>query len=181
MFHLLFCRDTDTNMSIQQGVQLYNPPVVYPLVTQQLLDNHTYIMYHGTTRLNAQSILTNGFFQSRDGMLGPGVYLSRDPLKALRYPINHPAWDRVVIPVQVNVGRVITINYQNHPMQKTWHQYGYDTAFVPSGCGMVWSGQEEDCVWDPRRIQILQLTYPTVLPAQPIYVPPCLTVNTNNL
>uniref|UniRef100_A0A3Q2CCH9 PARP catalytic domain-containing protein n=1 Tax=Cyprinodon variegatus TaxID=28743 RepID=A0A3Q2CCH9_CYPVA len=119
------------------------------------LVNRTYIMYHGTTRANAQSIASTGFRQSADGMLGPGVYLTRSLEKARRYPINHPEWDKVVIQVQVNVGRVKAIRRKNHPLQKTWHQHGYDTAWVPPRCGMVRSGDEEDCVWDPRRIQIL--------------------------
>ncbi|KAK2832963.1 hypothetical protein Q5P01_016852 [Channa striata] len=117
-----------------------------------------YVMYHGTTKMNAQKILDNGFRQSADGMLGCGVYLSRDLQKASRYPIDHPEHDRVVIRVEVDVGQVIAINRQGHPRQKNWHNpnYGpvYDTAWVPPGCGMVRSGLEEDCVWDPKRIKI---------------------------
>uniref|UniRef100_A0A3B4FQ90 PARP catalytic domain-containing protein n=1 Tax=Pundamilia nyererei TaxID=303518 RepID=A0A3B4FQ90_9CICH len=118
-------------------------------------DNNTYVMYHGTTSANAKRILMTGFGQSKDGMLGPGVYLSRDLEKASRYPIGHPEYDRVVIKVRVNVGRVIIINYQNHPLQKTWQYSGYDTAWVPPNCGMVKSGLEENCVWDPNRISII--------------------------
>uniref|UniRef100_A0A8P4GGS5 PARP catalytic domain-containing protein n=1 Tax=Dicentrarchus labrax TaxID=13489 RepID=A0A8P4GGS5_DICLA len=110
----------------------------------------TYVMYHGTTRQNAQSIKASGFRQSADGMLGRGVYLSRDLEKASHYPIDHPESDRVVIKVQVNVGKVITIKRQGHPLQKTWHDHGYDTAWVPPKCGMVPSGLEENCVWDPQ-------------------------------
>ncbi|KAM3598658.1 uncharacterized protein V6R79_020924 [Siganus canaliculatus] len=123
-------------------------------------DGRQYVMYHGTTRQNAQRILAGGFHQSSGGMLGPGVYLSRDLNKASRYPIDHPEHDRVVIKVVVNVGRVIRIDYQGHPRQKTWHNYGYDTAWVPPMCGMVRSGLEEDCVWDPRRIQIINAIKP---------------------
>ncbi|KAF1379962.1 hypothetical protein PFLUV_G00181530 [Perca fluviatilis] len=123
-----------------------------------------YVMYHGTTKKTAQLILANGFKQSANGMLGPGVYLSRDLQKASRYPIDHPESDRIVIKVTVNVGKVIAINYQGHPRQKTWHdsRYGqvYDTAWVPPKCGMVKSGLEEDCVWDPNRIKILKTIQP---------------------
>lgn len=117
----------------------------------------TYIMYHGTTRQSAESIRENGFRQSPDGMLGRGVYLSRDQMKARRYPINHPDTDKVVIMVRVNVGKVIAINRQSHPLRKTWHNHGYDSAWVPPNCGMVKSGLEEDCVWDPKRIKILKI------------------------
>ncbi|XP_072224832.1 uncharacterized protein [Leuresthes tenuis] len=143
------------------------PPGVSRLIAPKPDDNRFYVMYHGTTRANAQSIKTSGFHQSSDGMLGPGVYLSRDLDKASRYPIDHPEHDRVVVQVKVNVGRVIAINRQRHPLQKTWHYHGYDTAWVPPNCGMVPSGLEENCVWDPSRITILQLIKPK--PVQPTF------------
>uniref|UniRef100_A0A8C5GGI7 PARP catalytic domain-containing protein n=1 Tax=Gouania willdenowi TaxID=441366 RepID=A0A8C5GGI7_GOUWI len=120
----------------------------------------TYVMYHGTTSQAAQFIVGSGFRPSSGGMLGPGVYLSRDLEKASRYPINHPEYDRVVVKVLVHVGRVICINYQGHPLQKTWQYNGYDTAWVPPNCGMVKSGLEENCVFNPSRIQILKLIRP---------------------
>ncbi|GAA6222121.1 uncharacterized protein LOC108888610 [Lates japonicus] len=141
------------------------PVGVFPLGLSAPVNGRKYVMYHGTTRSNAQSILDNGFCQSRGGMLGRGVYLSRDLQKASRYPLHHPESDRVVVKVVVNVGRVIAINYQGHPLQKTWHNHGYNTAWVPPNCGMVQSGLEEDCVWDPNRIQIINIIKPR--PVQP--------------
>uniref|UniRef100_A0A3Q3EPU3 PARP catalytic domain-containing protein n=1 Tax=Labrus bergylta TaxID=56723 RepID=A0A3Q3EPU3_9LABR len=135
-----------------------------------LLNNQLilYVMYHGTTRQAARFIQATGFCQSTDGMLGPGVYLSRDLDKASRYPIRHPESDKVVIKVVVNVGRVIAINRQGHPRQKTWHdsRYGevFDTAWVPPNCGMVKSGLEEDCVWDPSRIKIIKIIQLCTMP-----------------
>ncbi|TWW70388.1 hypothetical protein D4764_18G0011940, partial [Takifugu flavidus] len=123
-------------------------------------NGRTYIMYHGTTRQKARCIQARGFRQSPDGMLGRGVYLSRDLAKVRRYPIDHPENDKAVIKVRVNVGKVIAINYQDHPLRKTWHDHGYDTAWVPPRCGMVRSGLEEDCVWDPRCIEILKVILP---------------------
>ncbi|KAM3598331.1 uncharacterized protein V6R79_016769 [Siganus canaliculatus] len=119
-------------------------------------------MYHGTTSRNAKSIRTKGFQQSSGGMLGRGVYLSRDLDKASRYPLDHPKHDRVVIKVEVRVGRVKKIDCQGHRLQKTWHDHGYDTAWVPPNCGMVKSGLEEDCVWDPSRIKIIEIIKPPV-------------------
>uniref|UniRef100_A0A3Q3F0J0 PARP catalytic domain-containing protein n=1 Tax=Labrus bergylta TaxID=56723 RepID=A0A3Q3F0J0_9LABR len=134
------------------------PPGVVRLGLSAPVNGKKYVMYHGTTSQAARSIMAKGFQQSSGGMLGPGVYLSRDLNKASRYPIDHPEHDRVVIKVVVNVGRVIAINRQGHPRQKTWHdsRYGevFDTAWVPPNCGMVPSGLEEDCVWDPSRIKI---------------------------
>ncbi|KAI9539731.1 hypothetical protein NQZ68_005815 [Dissostichus eleginoides] len=153
--------DTDTNMQCNWAEDDFDvPPGVGRLGLSAPFDNRKYVMYHGTTRAIAQSIQATGFCQSADGMLGCGVYLSRDLLKASRYPINHPEHDRVVIKVLVNVGRVIAINHQYHPKQKTWHDYGFDTAWVPPNCGMVKSGLEEDCVWDPSRITISKIIKP---------------------
>nr|XP_033945218.1 uncharacterized protein LOC117451170 [Pseudochaenichthys georgianus] len=140
------------------------PPGVGRLGLSAPGDNRKYVMYHGTTRAIAQSILATGFRPSPDGMLGRGVYLSRDLLKASRYPIGHPEHDKVVIKVVVNVGRVIAINHQYHPQRMTWHDHGFDTAWVPPNCGMVKSGLEEDCVWDPSRITISKIINPTPLP-----------------
>uniref|UniRef100_A0A667ZWR3 PARP catalytic domain-containing protein n=1 Tax=Myripristis murdjan TaxID=586833 RepID=A0A667ZWR3_9TELE len=137
----------------------FDPPGIPRLGVSAPQCGRTYIMYHGTSRESAQLIMAHGFRQSEDGMLGRGVYLSRDIQKASRYPLELDESQRVVIKVKVNVGEVIAINKQGHPRQKTWHdrKYGpvYDTAWVPPNCGMVKSGLEEDCVWDPARIQIL--------------------------
>ncbi|XP_063049368.1 uncharacterized protein LOC134443536, partial [Engraulis encrasicolus] len=123
-------------------------------------ENGTYLMYHGTSKAAAAAIQVQGFRQSEDGMLGRGVYLSRNLQKASKYPLNLPDHEKAVLRVWVNVGKVIVINYQGHPLQKTWHDYGYDTAWVPPNCGMVPSGLEEDCVWNPNRIRVMNIIYP---------------------
>ncbi|KAI1903776.1 hypothetical protein AGOR_G00030700 [Albula goreensis] len=124
-------------------------------------DANRYIMYHGTSRAAAQQIMANGFRQSSDGILGQGVYISRDLHKASRYPLELPEHERVVLKLRVNVGRVKKIDRQGHPMQKTWHtKHGYDTAWIPPNCGMLPSDLEEDCVWDPRRITVISAIYP---------------------
>ncbi|XP_054463250.1 uncharacterized protein LOC129098288 [Anoplopoma fimbria] len=163
-------RDPDTIMQCERAEDDFAlPSGVFLLGLSAPIDNGRYVMYHGTTKQNAHSILTYGFRQSSDGMLGCGVYLSRDEKKASRYPIGFRDCDKAIIKVEVNVGKVITISYQGHPRQKTWHdpRYGpvFDTACVPANCGMVKSGLEEDCVWDPNRIEILQTT--NLSPAPP--------------
>ncbi|XP_067087345.1 grass carp reovirus (GCRV)-induced gene 2p [Osmerus mordax] len=120
-------------------------------------DGKTYTMYHGTTVQTARLIIANGFRQSPDGMLGAGVYVSRDQKKAERYPLGAHVAARVVLTLDVDVGRVKRIDKDGHPMQKSWHtQHKYDTAWVPPNCGMkaVPSGLEEDCVFDPQRIRV---------------------------
>ncbi|KAK2900689.1 hypothetical protein Q8A67_008804 [Cirrhinus molitorella] len=116
-----------------------------------------YIMYHGTTMRRALRIQREGFRPSSGGMLGPGVYLSRDMEKASRYPEDDRGRQRAIIRVEVRVGKVKRIDYKGHPLQKTWYQHGYDTAWVPPNCGMVRSGLEEDCVYDPSRIRVLEI------------------------
>ncbi|KAI5608341.1 hypothetical protein C0J50_6812 [Silurus asotus] len=118
-----------------------------------------YTMYHGTTIQSARNIIQNGFKQSSGGMLGPGVYVSRNQKKAERYPLNSTYVDRVVLKLRVDCGKIKKIDKDNHPMQKTWHSNGYDTAWVPPKCGMkaVPSGMEEDCVWDPKRIEVIDV------------------------
>ncbi|RXN03435.1 GCRV induced gene 2i protein [Labeo rohita] len=116
-----------------------------------------YIMYHGTTMRRALRIQREGFKRSSDGMLGPGVYLSRDIDKASHYPKDDRGQQLAIIRVEVRVGKVKRIDYQGHPLQKTWYQHGYDTAWVPANCGMVPSGLEEDCVYEPWRIKVLEI------------------------
>ncbi|KAK9955400.1 hypothetical protein ABG768_015282 [Culter alburnus] len=120
-----------------------------------------YRMYHGTTERAAEQIKVFGFQPSQDGMLGRGVYLSRDLNKASRYPLDKPH-ERVVIRVKVDVGKVKKIDQQGHPLQKTWHDHGYDTAWCPPNCGMLSSNLEEDCVWDPKRITIIDVIPPSL-------------------
>ena len=111
-------------------------------------EGKVYIMFHGTDLAAALAIERDGFRQSASGMLGPGVYLSRDIEKA-------KAYGSTVLRVRVCVGRVKQIDRQGHPQQKSWHEAGYDTAWVPPRCGMVGSGLEEDCVYDPSRIKVI--------------------------
>jgi hypothetical protein len=106
------------------------------------------VMYHGTSERIAQTIEREGFRPSVRGMLGPGVYVSRSPAKAAAY-------GAVVLQLHVRLGKQVAIDRQGHPLQQTWRAAGYDSAWVPPGCGMVPSGMEEDCISDPHRITVL--------------------------
>lgn len=117
-----------------------------------------YIMYHGTTMEVAEKIQQEGFRRSEGGMLGPGIYMSRNMKKAKRYPLYpHPDEKLAILKLKVRVGKVKRIDKQGHPLQYTWHDNGYSTAWVPPNCGMVISGLEEDCVWNPDRIEVLEI------------------------
>ncbi|CAE7810655.1 unnamed protein product [Symbiodinium sp. CCMP2592] len=104
-------------------------------------------MYHGTSSSNAASICKQGFKQSKDGMLGAGVYLSADRDKARGY-------GDTVLEVDVRLGKTKKITSQSDPMRTAWSSSGYDSAWVPEGSGMVASGRTETCVYDPDRIQV---------------------------
>ncbi|KAM3598185.1 uncharacterized protein V6R79_014687 [Siganus canaliculatus] len=154
-------RNTNMTQRYQWAENDFDPPRgAVRLGLSEPADGQQYVMYHGTSSRNAQSIVAAGFRPSSGGMLGRGVYLSRDLDKASRYPLNHPEHDRVVIKVVVDVGRVIKIDSQHHPRRTTWHEHGFDTAWVPPNCGMVKSGLEEDCVWDPSRIKVTDTIKP---------------------
>uniref|UniRef100_A0A672JKE8 Grass carp reovirus (GCRV)-induced gene 2p n=1 Tax=Salarias fasciatus TaxID=181472 RepID=A0A672JKE8_SALFA len=131
-------------------------------------DRGVYTMYHGTSVASARLIIAKGFEQSQKGMLGKGVYVSRDRKKAQRYPLNARNSDRVVLELRVRVGRVKRIDKDDHPLQYTWNAKGYDTAWVPPNCGMkaVPSGLEEDCVFDPKRVQVVGVVQSNALVSQ---------------
>ena len=101
-------------------------------------------MYHGTSSSNARSILQGGFTPSSGGMLGPGVYCSRDINKARNY-------GDTVIRVRVDVGRVKVIDCASD-RDSSWQSGAYDTAWVKPG---VQPSGEEDCVKNPNRIDVL--------------------------
>ncbi|KAF3695917.1 hypothetical protein EXN66_Car011593 [Channa argus] len=149
-------------MSIQfSGWEVVDDGSSFPGVelgsSQKPQNQGVYTMYHGTSVANARLIIAKGFKQSSGGMLGPGVYVSRDTKKAANYPLKSNPSDRVILEVLVRVGRVKRIDKDNHPMQWTWHKNGYDTAWVPPNCGIkaVPSGREEDCIFDPKRVKVV--------------------------
>ncbi|KAL1023815.1 hypothetical protein UPYG_G00046610 [Umbra pygmaea] len=120
-------------------------------------DSTVFVMYHGTLKTTAMKIQRNGFLPSEDGMLGAGVYLSRDIRKVIKYPLNADDSEKMVLKVKVNVGKVKVIDRKGHDMQYSWHKHGFDTAWVPPRVGMVPSNQEEDCIFDPKRIKVMTM------------------------
>uniref|UniRef100_A0A8C9RAK8 Uncharacterized LOC108924725 n=1 Tax=Scleropages formosus TaxID=113540 RepID=A0A8C9RAK8_SCLFO len=118
---------------------------------------HGYIMYHGTHKTSAHAIITSGFKPSAGGTLGPGVYCSRDINKALGYPSFCSPNERVVLKLQVKVGKVKRIDAQSIHLVTSWHQNGYDTAWLPASMGRY----EEDCVWDPKRLTVMGIAHCT--------------------
>ncbi|XP_026859380.1 gig2-like protein DreN [Electrophorus electricus] len=117
--------------------------------------SHGYTMYHGTHKNNASAIISSGFRPSAGGTLGAGVYCSRDINKAMGYPGGCGPNDRVVFKLRVRVGKVKRIDAQCMHLMTTWHQHGYNTAWLPSSM----FGYEEDCVWDPKRLIVVGIAH----------------------
>ena len=119
----------------------------------------TFTMFHGTSWRNWQEIRRHGFkLSGSDSGLGEGVYLTRSERKAEAYMSKHG----VIIKVRVKLGKMVTIDRQHHPLQKSWQRLGYDSAFAPAGAIGI---REENCVLDPTRITVLGLAQG--------YRPPC--------
>ena len=111
----------------------------------------------------AALIEQGGFKASTQGLLGPGVYVSRDVRKSRMY-------GSTILEVMVRVGRVCRAD--RHPeliprgygTDAPWHDVGgYDTAWVPPDCpASVFQGAhfhqgivEEDCVWEACRVSVM--------------------------
>jgi hypothetical protein len=108
-------------------------------------------MFHGTSLVAARSIMKEGFRASTKGLLGAGVYVTKDPCKAQKY-------GPVIIECDVHVGTVAVINRRHHNFQKCWGAHGFDCAWIPPQCGVVSTGMEEHCVGDPHRVVALAMT-----------------------
>lgn len=115
----------------------------------------TYVMYHGTSVPNWRKIESSGWRRSSTGMLGSGVYLSRDFQKTKRYALKDGGHG-VILKCHVRVGRVVRINSLWSSKRYDWHLH-YDTAWVPSNNRMVGSGRTENCVYDPSRIAVVEV------------------------
>ncbi|XP_030073567.1 uncharacterized protein LOC115479649 [Microcaecilia unicolor] len=116
-----------------------------------------YDMYHGTSEQAAMSIFQTGFRPSADGMLGRGVYVTTDIRHARHYPMNLIPAHRVILKVKVRVGKVKKIDGVNHPLRKTWHDHGYNTAWVPPNSPKWISPLTENCVWSPWRVRVMDV------------------------
>ncbi|CAJ1433494.1 unnamed protein product [Effrenium voratum] len=106
-------------------------------------------VFHGTTLDNAKKIQWEGFIPSKNGMLGSGVYVSRDLRKVWNYGRIHKRVKGVVatgviMELEVFVGKLCIVDRQGHTFQRRWREE-FDTAWVPANSGMVHSNREEVC------------------------------------
>ena len=106
--------------------------------------------WHGTGYEFAKSIKKNGFIVSIDGLLGKGVYVSRDITKAMEFAKNKPK--PTLLKLKVINGKMININ--DHPeYQKSWHSK-FDIAYIPANSI---TRREEYCIKDPKMITIEEI------------------------
>jgi len=106
-----------------------------------------YKLYHGTSQSTAAWINLVGFKPSRDGMFGPGVYVTGDWGKAKWFAQSRSegiVWNSqpVVLVLDVDVGKCKTHNArgcegqrQNGCSCKDWIGEGFDSQYVPAGEG----------------------------------------------
>jgi hypothetical protein len=120
-------------------------------------------MYHGTSEATAKLIECGGFKPSVSGMLGPGVYCTRDIRKAKQY-------GAVILTLLVNVGRVKVIELPNERNEQ-WQSGPFDSAWVKPG---VQPSGEEDCIKDLKRVQVLARADPNCVRRAPLINPDML-------
>ena len=108
-----------------------------------------YVMYHATDKDNVQSILDNGFRPSTSGMLGPGLYLSRDINKTRNY-------GNVCFKLLVYTGR--TKRMDSADTAGSWRGT-YDSAYLPPHNYVVSSGREETCVKSVDQVKVLGIAF----------------------
>ncbi len=77
-------------------------------------------------------------------------YVSRDINKAKLYA---QGATQATLKVRVTMFNVKRIDRKGG-MQTTWHDAGYDAAWVPAGAGVGQGKLEETCVWDPAQVEV---------------------------
>ena len=117
----------------------------------KIIESEAFFAWHGTSYESAKNIEKNGFIPSLSGLLGKGVYVSTDRSKALCFAQSKTKG--VLIKVKVNPGKVIKDPTSN--LMSSWHENGYDTAYIPASSSTT--QRTEHCIWDPKRVEFLEM------------------------
>mmetsp|Transcript_28820 Transcript_28820/g.92812 ORF Transcript_28820/g.92812 Transcript_28820/m.92812 type:complete len:632 (+) Transcript_28820:57-1952(+) len=107
-------------------------------------------LYHGTSWSNAQEILRKGFIESRDGLLGAGVYLAREA-KARRFASTrsrHGGVEGGLVTVVVTYERAKFVGYDD----RRWQAEGFDACRAEE---TSMSEHMEWCVKSRRQCDVL--------------------------
>lgn len=117
----------------------------------------TQTVYHGTSAANAASIMKGGFTPYKEGMAGPGTYVTTDQSKAQTFA----GTGGVVVRAVANLGNVKIVDArgarEHHYSESSW-QNNHDSALIPKGEGVA---RPEHCVKDSRRVVPVALAKPT--------------------
>ena len=98
-------------------------------------------------------IQRDGFRPSPSGMLGKGVYVTTAVHKAMNYA-EPKKYKGVIFTLKVaNLGECKKMK-KGDPMLQKRHQNNFDSAYSAAG---VNGQREENCIWDPKRIQIVSV------------------------
>ena len=142
-------------------------------------------MWHGTSSAAGMEIVrAQRFKPSAKGLLGPGIYLSRNRRKAEHYR-RKAGDDGVMLRCRARMGACKTL-VKRDPLMKTWHDeidpklgYHYNSAFAPEGVTKI-RGQpsrEEHCIFNPDRIDRIEIfdgpgagAGPEFWPSEPVAV-----------
>ena len=108
-----------------------------------------YVMYHATKKENVSRILTDGFRESTGGMLGPGLYVSRDIDKTRAY-------GDVCFKLLVYIG--ITKLMAEVDTSGDWRSH-HHSAYLPPNNDVVSSKREETCLKSAQQARILGIAY----------------------
>ena len=74
------------------------------------------------------------------------------------YPRDIQECRKAILKVEVNIGKWIRVDQQGRSFAANWHEKGYDSFWVPSNCGL-----EEWCIYDPKRIKVIDIIEPKYL------------------
>ena len=106
--------------------------------------------WHGTDFDSAMNIKVDGFKVSIDGLLGKGVYISRDITKAMEFAKSKLR--PTLIKLKVKNGKIINIG-EHQDFKKRWHS-DFDIAYIPEN---TMTRREEYCIKDPKMITIEEI------------------------
>ena len=109
-----------------------------------------FVMYHATRADNVESILANGFRESTSGMLGPGLYVSRDIENTRSYD------GGVCFKLLVYTGKTKMVTRADK--RGSWTSE-YDSVYLPPNNDVVGSRREETCLKSAKQARILGIAY----------------------
>ena len=107
-------------------------------------------LFHGTSWETAKAILRDGFIESEDGLLGPGVYVARED-KARNFAMDrmrHRGQEGGLVSVLVTVRRAKFVRQND----SNWQSEGYDACRADE---TTFSNSMEWCVKDRSQLEVI--------------------------